>query len=160
MTCLDPRCVPENFLGHDIGLPVIRNAGGRATEDAIRSLVILRYLIGASAVLVIHHTGNNYFSSLLTFTTAQMILLLTIDCADCGKTHITADEIHDGAKEKTPDALAEVDAIQYRLGPASNFEKMIREDVDILRSTKALAGLDIRGFALDTVTGVMTQLKG
>lgn len=58
VTCLDPRCVPERFFGPEIGIPVFRNAGGRATPDAIRSIMILRSLIGASGVLVIHHTGT------------------------------------------------------------------------------------------------------
>ena len=46
-----------------------------------------------------------------------------------------------------------------RCGPASDFEKMIREDVSILRSTKALAGIVVRGFAMDTPTGRLTELE-
>ena len=36
---------------------------------------------------------------------------------------------------------------------------MIREDVSILRSTKALAGIVVRGFAMDTPTGRLTELE-
>ena len=57
MTCLDPRCVPENFFGPSVGAAVYRNAGGRATKDAITSITLLRTLANAAAVLVIHHTG-------------------------------------------------------------------------------------------------------
>lgn len=58
VTCLDPRCVPEQFFGPDLGFAVIRNAGGRATKDAINSITILRSLGNAASVFVIHHTGS------------------------------------------------------------------------------------------------------
>ena len=47
LTCIDARLDPARFLGLDIGdAYVIRNAGGRATEDAIRSLLISSWLLG------------------------------------------------------------------------------------------------------------------
>lgn len=58
VTCLDPRCVPETFFGPGFDGGVIRNAGGRATDDAIRSLTLLRGLAGLRNVVVIHHTGE------------------------------------------------------------------------------------------------------
>jgi hypothetical protein len=57
VTCLDPRSNPEKVLGPHFLSPIFRNAGGRATEDAIRSINTLRYLIDITHVLVIHHTG-------------------------------------------------------------------------------------------------------
>ena len=57
MTCLDPRCVPEQFFGPDLGAGVIRNAGGRATKDAIKSITVLRSLANAASVFVVHHPG-------------------------------------------------------------------------------------------------------
>ena len=59
VTCLDPRVVPEQFFGPGLNGPVIRNAGGRVSKDAINSIVALRSLAYASAVLVIHHTGQH-----------------------------------------------------------------------------------------------------
>lgn len=58
MTCLDPRCVPEQFFGPNLGAGCVRNAGGRATKDAINSITVLRALVGIKTVLVIHHTGK------------------------------------------------------------------------------------------------------
>jgi carbonic anhydrase len=47
LTCMDARLHPETFLGLDIGdAHVIRNAGGRASDDALRSLIISRRLLG------------------------------------------------------------------------------------------------------------------
>lgn len=65
VTCLDPRCVPEQFFGPEFGHAVIRNAGGRATKDAITSITLLRSLANAAAVFVIHHTGKRDLSLLL-----------------------------------------------------------------------------------------------
>ena len=59
VTCLDPRCVPEQFFGPDVGAAVFRNAGGRATKDAISSITLLLSLAGISSILVVHHTGNS-----------------------------------------------------------------------------------------------------
>jgi carbonic anhydrase len=57
LTCMDARLIPSRFLGLEEGdCHVIRNAGGRASDDAIRSLVISTKLLGTNEWLVIHHT--------------------------------------------------------------------------------------------------------
>ncbi len=57
LTCMDARLRPEAFLGLRGGdAHIIRNAGGRASEDAIRSLVISQQLLGTREIIVIHHT--------------------------------------------------------------------------------------------------------
>lgn len=58
LTCMDARLDPAKFAGLAEGdAHVVRNAGGRATEDAIRSLVISHKLLGTREWLVVHHTG-------------------------------------------------------------------------------------------------------
>jgi carbonic anhydrase len=58
VTCMDARLDPAKFLGLEIGdAHVIRNAGGRVSEDALRSLVISERLLGTTEIVVIHHTG-------------------------------------------------------------------------------------------------------
>lgn len=57
LTCMDARLDPAKFAGLSEGdAHVIRNAGGRASDDAIRSLVISHKLLGTNAWFVIHHT--------------------------------------------------------------------------------------------------------
>ena len=57
LTCMDARLDPAKFAGLAEGdAHVIRNAGGRASDDAIRSLVISYKLLGTREWLVIHHT--------------------------------------------------------------------------------------------------------
>ena len=65
LTCMDARLDPAKFAGLAEGdAHVIRNAGGRASEDAIRSLVISYKLLGTKEWFVIHHTD----CGMLTFT--------------------------------------------------------------------------------------------
>jgi carbonic anhydrase len=57
ITCMDPRLHPEQSLGIAVGdAYVIRNAGGRASADALRSLVVACGIQGVNEVVVIHHT--------------------------------------------------------------------------------------------------------
>lgn len=66
LTCMDARLDPAAFAGLSEGdAHVIRNAGGRATDDAIRSLVISYKLLGTREFFVIHHTncGMEFFTN-------------------------------------------------------------------------------------------------
>ena len=57
LACMDARLDVHKILGLQEGdAHVIRNAGGVATDDAIRSLVISQRLLGTNAIILIHHT--------------------------------------------------------------------------------------------------------
>jgi carbonic anhydrase len=73
LTCMDARLDPAKYAGLVEGdAHVIRNAGGRASDDAIRSLVISSKLLGTREWFVIHHTD----CGMETFTDAVMRGLL------------------------------------------------------------------------------------
>jgi carbonic anhydrase len=58
LACMDARLTVEDILELRTGdAHIIRNAGGLATDDAIRSLVISQHLLGTEEVIVIEHTG-------------------------------------------------------------------------------------------------------
>src|ERR1700740_3175251 len=66
LTCMDARLDPAKYAGLAEGdAHVIRNAGGRASDDAIRSLVISYKLLGTREFFVVHHTdcGMQFFSN-------------------------------------------------------------------------------------------------
>jgi carbonic anhydrase len=68
LTCMDARLDPAKYAGLVEGdAHVIRNAGGRASDDAIRSLVISYKLLGTKEWFVIHHTdcGMEFFSDVV-----------------------------------------------------------------------------------------------
>ena len=57
LTCMDSRLDLFGALGLDLGeVHLVRNAGGQATEDAVRSLLLSQQLLGTRSVMVIHHT--------------------------------------------------------------------------------------------------------
>jgi len=73
LTCMDARLDPAKYAGLAEGdAHVIRNAGGRASDDAIRSLVISYKLLGTREWFVIHHTD----CGMLLFTDDVMGSLL------------------------------------------------------------------------------------
>lgn len=74
VTCLDPRCVPEQYFGPGFRGAVFRNAGGRATDDVVRSLTDLRALVNMKTVLVVHHTGL-YICCSLDFTSLAKLMV-------------------------------------------------------------------------------------
>jgi carbonic anhydrase len=83
LTCMDARLDPAKYAGLAEGdAHVIRNAGGRASDDAIRSLVISYKLLGTSEWFVIHHTncGMEFF----TDEVMRRLLASSLDTAQLG----------------------------------------------------------------------------
>jgi len=73
LTCMDTRLEPLKFLGLELGeAHIIRNGGGRASDDAIRSLVASYTHLGTNEFLVIHHSECGFE----TFTQEGMGKLL------------------------------------------------------------------------------------
>jgi carbonic anhydrase len=80
LTCMDARIDPAKLAGLSEGdAHVIRNAGGRASDDALRSLVISHKLLGTNEWFVIHHT--NCGMELFTDETIRGLLASSLDTA-------------------------------------------------------------------------------
>ena len=70
LACMDARLTVEDVLGLRTGdAHIIRNAGGLASDDAIRSLVISQHLLGTEEIIVIEHTG----CGMLTFRDEEVL---------------------------------------------------------------------------------------
>ena len=83
LTCMDARLDPAKYAGLSEGdAHVIRNAGGRASEDAIRSLVISYKLLGTKEWFVIHHTDCGM--ALFTDTVIRELLKTSLETAQIG----------------------------------------------------------------------------
>jgi carbonic anhydrase len=79
LTCMDARVEPLRALGLELGdAHVIRNAGGVATDDAVRSLVISNRLLGTTTAYVIGHTE----CGMISFTNEEMYAHLERDGVD------------------------------------------------------------------------------
>jgi carbonic anhydrase len=83
LTCMDARLDPARFAGLSEGdANVIRNAGGRASDDAIRSLVVSYKLLGTTEWFVIHHTKCGMAA--VTDDSMRSMLASSLDTAELG----------------------------------------------------------------------------
>ncbi len=85
LTCMDARLDPAKYAGLAEGdAHVIRNAGGRASDDAIRSLVISYKLLGTCEWFVIHHTDcgmETFTDEIMRGLLAQSLKPATVDAS-------------------------------------------------------------------------------
>lgn len=131
LTCMDARLIPANFLGLQEGdAHVIRNAGGRASDDAIRSLVISCELLGTREFLVIHHT-------------------------DCGMLTFTNEDLRQKLQDKLGADASEIDFL-----PFADLEESVREDVATIRSSPLIPNdIPVTGFVYDVRTGKLRAVQ-
>jgi len=92
LTCMDARLDPAKYAGLAEGdAHVIRNAGGRASDDAIRSLVISHKLLGTREWFVVHHTDcgmEPFTNDIMAGLLATSLATATVDASgwhDVGK---------------------------------------------------------------------------
>ena len=130
LTCMDARLHPERFLGLEIGdAHVIRNAGGRASDDALRSLVISSQLLGTREYLVIHHS-------------------------DCGMLSFSNDDLRNKLAAETGADASDVDFL-----PFSDLENSVRDDVRRIRESPFIPpDIVVTGYVYDVDTGGLTPV--
>ncbi len=149
LTCMDARLDPLRFCGLEVGdAHVIRNGGGRASDDAIRSLVISHKLLGTGLWLVIHHTD----CGMETFTNDVMRSLLT-------KSLETAK--FDGEKwvdSGSASGNGEGEYVEWL--PIRDQEESIRSDVERIR-THPLVPDDIHvyGYLYNVKSGALIEVE-
>jgi carbonic anhydrase len=143
LTCMDARLDPAKYAGLAEGdAHVIRNAGGRASDDAIRSLVISYKLLGTREWFVIHHSdcGMEFF----TDDTISGLLAQSLETAELGP---------DGFRDVgAGPGSSEGEAIDWLTIP--DRELSVVEDVRRIRSHPLVpARIPIYGFVYDVKTG-------
>jgi carbonic anhydrase len=109
---------------------MIRNAGGRASDDAIRSLVISTTLLGTQEFAVIHHT-------------------------DCGMLTFTNDDV----RTKLADERG-VDASSIDFLPFPDLEQSVRDDVATIKASPLLPdGTEVTGWVYDVKSGTVSPVS-
>jgi carbonic anhydrase len=143
LTCMDARLDPAKFAGLVEGdAHVIRNAGGRASDDAIRSLVISYKLLGTGEWFVIHHTdcGMETFKD----EVIRELLASSLKTANLGPEGWTDSGEGDGSHEGDY-----IDWLTIR-----DRRESISTDVARIRSHPLVPpGIPIHGFLYDVRTG-------
>lgn len=150
LTCMDARLDPAKYAGLAEGdAHVIRNAGGRASDDAIRSLVISYKLLGTCEWFVIHHT-------------------------DCGMTLFTDEIMRDLLASSLETATVDADGWHdVGTGPGSgegafinwltieDQAKSVLADIQRIRSHPLVPkSIPIYGYLYDVKTGKLSEVPG
>src|SRR4051794_25127173 len=148
LTCMDARLDPAKFAGLAEGdAHVIRNAGGRASDDAIRSLVISYKLLGTREWFVVHHTN----CGMETFTDSVMRGLLAQSLKTAS---VDASGWHDSGQGP---GSTEGDYIDFLT--IDNQEKSVLSDVQRIRSHPLVPrDIPIYGYIYDVKTGRLLEV--
>ncbi len=148
LTCMDARLDPAQYAGLAEGdAHVIRNAGGRASDDAIRSLVISYKLLGTREWFVVHHTecGMQLFTDdVMAGLLEQSLQTATIDAAGW----------HDHA-----DGNGSVHGRYVKWLTFPDLEASVVEDVQRIRSHPLVPrSIPIYGYVYDVKTGLLSEV--
>lgn len=150
LTCMDARLDPAKYAGLAEGdAHVIRNAGGRASDDAIRSLVISYKLLGTREWFVIHHTD----CGMETFTNAVMTDLLARSLKTAS---VDASGWHDSGE-----GPGSVEGTYINFLPISDLAASVVEDVRRIRAHPLVPrDIPIHGYIYDVRTGHLAEVPG
>lgn len=130
LACMDARLTVEDFLGlHTGDAHIIRNAGGIATDDAIRSLIISHELLGTQEFIVVNHT-------------------------DCGMLTFTDETLRKKLSEKY-----DADAAELKFYSFPDLEANVKNQVDKIKSTPFLPKeIPVYGFVYDVTSGRIKEV--
>lgn len=129
LTCMDTRIDPLGMLGLQPGeAKILRNAGARVSDEVVDTLVLARYLLDVERVMVIAHTG-------------------------CRMASGTEADIHAAIS-----AAGGPDTRAIHFETTTDQRATLRGDVERLRSTPFLEGLETGGFLYDVDSGRIEQL--
>lgn len=135
LTCMDARLDPLRFAGLELGdVHIVRNAGGRASDDAIRSLVISNRLLGTNEWFVIHHS-------------------------DCGMESFTNEKMNEIFKQNLKKEHA-VEAKFIDWLTIDDQEKSVVDDVARIKGHPLVPDdVSVYGFIFDVKTGKLIEVE-
>lgn len=129
LTCMDSRIDPLAMLGLSRGdAKILRNAGARVTDDALRTMVLASYLLGVDRIMVVAHTS-------------------------CRMASGTEDEVH-----RQIQAAGGPDTRSLEFHMTVDQEETLRGDVQRIRSSPYLQSTIAGGFVYDLATGRLRQV--
>jgi carbonic anhydrase len=129
LTCMDTRIDPLAMLGLKPGdAKILRNAGGRVTDEVITTLLVATYLLGVDRLMVVAHTN-------------------------CRMNAPSDDVLREAIA-----AAGGPDTADVAFGVASDQRATVRADVERVRAEGRLGGLTVGGFVYDVDTGRLTPV--
>ncbi len=150
LTCMDARLDPAKYAGLSEGdAHVIRNAGGRASDDAIRSLVISYKLLGTNEWFVIHHTdcGMEFFTN----EVITGLLANSLETAALGE-----NGFYDIGEGPGSDAAAEIDWLTI----SDQAQAVVDDVLRIKQHPLVPSGIPVHGLIYDVRSGRLLDVPG
>ena len=131
VTCMDSRLHVAPALGLALGdAHILRNAGGRVTEDMLRSLVISQQQLGTREIVVLHHT-------------------------DCGAQTFNNEDFQEHLKRELGVDISDQDFL-----PFQDIDESVREDMRLLKDSPLIPDdVVISGAVYDVDTGRMIVVE-
>ena len=131
VACMDARLMVDQMLGLKTGdAHVIRNAGGLATDDALRSLIISHHLLGTQEFVIINHT-------------------------DCGMLTFKDDELRTKLQQQTGTATD----TPAHFHAFSDVEENVRQQIEKVKGHPWIPRqIAVRGFVYDVKTGRLSEV--
>jgi carbonic anhydrase len=149
LTCMDARLDPAKYAGLAEGdAHVVRNAGGRATDDAIRSMIISHKLLGTREWFVVHHTncGMLFFDD----TLMGNLLAGSLDTA----------ELTPAGFRNVSEPGGSGEGRYLKWHTIADQERAVIEDVRRIRRNPLVnPGIPIYGYVYDVKTGRMDEVE-
>jgi len=132
LACMDARLTVEQILGLETGeAHIIRNAGGIATEDALRSLIISHHLLGTEEFVILNHS-------------------------DCGMLTFKDEELRDRLEKQTGTAAF----APAHFHAFTDLESNLRRQIERVRSHPWVPKhVPVRGFIYDVKTGRLHEVR-
>jgi carbonic anhydrase len=150
LTCMDARLDPAKYAGLAEGdAHVIRNAGGRASDDAIRSLVISYKLLGTREFFVVHHTdcGMQFFTN----DVIRELLATSLETAE-----LTAEGFRDVGKGPGSRAGEYVEWLTVK-----DARQAVLDDVARIRNHPLTPkSIPVHGYIYDVKSGKLVEVEG
>jgi len=150
LTCMDARLDPAKYAGLSEGdAHVIRNAGGRASDDAIRSLVISYKLLGTREFFVIHHTdcGMEFFTN----EVMRGLLASSLETAE-----LTSNGFRDVGHGPGSNAGEYIEWLTIR-----DQAQAVIDDVERIRNHPLVPmSIPVYGFVYDVRSGKLIEVEG
>jgi len=130
VTCMDTRLSYRTMGLRPGDAHLIRNAGGIVTDDALRSLLVSKYLLGTREIMIVNHT-------------------------DCGMMKATEEEMHHRIEQEAGVAANRPVTFHAFTDVVEN----VRQQMRTLSAHSWIGDTTIRGFVFDVHDGQLREIQ-
>lgn len=163
LTCMDPRIILDDIMGFGIGdMYVLRNAGGLATEDSLRSLIIAYKLLAANQIFVIQHTDcgmQKFTQEIMTDLLKESIVTATLEHPCEVTTYPVKCDWKNVCKCSGQKDCKEYGCIKWLAIRDNLYDSVVKAVKKIRKHPLIPSDVPIYGLIFDVITGELTPVE-